>query len=113
MKQNFVMYLSISIVAVLVITSGVLIAVFHPDSSPSNNNVTVTTPPSKTCVTAGCSGQLCVDISKKDTPSTCEYRASYACYHSVGVCEVQSDGTCGWSPTYLLKTCIDKADKAL
>lgn len=58
------------------------------------------------CVTAGCSSQLCVDAQQGDMLSTCEWRASYACYQKHGTCEAQPDGTCGWTPGEDLKQCL-------
>jgi len=61
------------------------------------------------CVVGGCSGQLCTH--KKDGPaiSTCEWKQAYSCYQKAGVCEVQANGTCGWSQTRALDLCLTEA----
>ncbi len=57
------------------------------------------------CVVGGCSGQLCVDESQGDMPTTCEYREVYACYQTA-TCARQATGQCGWTETAELKACI-------
>lgn len=68
-----------------------------------------TTPDTTTtkCVVGGCSGQLCV-AEGDDTMSTCEYAPFYACYKTA-TCETQSDGTCGWTQTAALTSCLENA----
>jgi hypothetical protein len=63
-------------------------------------------PPPLACRTAGCSGQLCVDADSPPIFTTCEWRAEYACYQTEGVCEPQPDGSCGWTPTPALMSCL-------
>lgn len=63
------------------------------------------------CVTAGCSGQLCVDASLGDVMSTCEWTAAYGCYGKHGTCEAQADGKCGWTPTQTLEQCLANPEK--
>ncbi len=60
------------------------------------------------CVTGGCSGQLCVDASQQPPITTCEERPEYACYDTA-TCEVQRDGTCGWTSTPELTRCLAEA----
>ncbi len=63
-------------------------------------------PPKVACAPAGCSSQLCVDADKAaETVSTCEFRAEYACYRTAR-CEQQANGTCGWTQTTELTTCL-------
>ncbi len=59
----------------------------------------------KTCVVAGCSGQLCVDSKSQDIATTCQWHASYACFHSA-TCELQASGDCGWTQTPQLQQCL-------
>jgi hypothetical protein len=54
------------------------------------------------CKRTGCSGQLCSD---EDIATTCEYRPEYACYRDA-TCEPQGDGSCGWTPSEELTTCL-------
>ena len=55
------------------------------------------------CITTGCLGQICGD---QQMASTCEYKPEYACYKSVGTCEVQPGGKCGWTPSAELSACL-------
>jgi hypothetical protein len=55
------------------------------------------------CITTGCSGQICSD---QDMMSTCEWKAEYACYKSLGTCELQASGKCGWTSTPELSACL-------
>ncbi len=74
-------------------------------------SVTPTTPPSEEtgsndCVPAGCSGIICADADEAaNIVSTCEYRADYACY-TTAKCERQKTGTCGWTQTAELASCL-------
>ncbi|MBI3073229.1 MAG: hypothetical protein HYY84_14035 [Deltaproteobacteria bacterium] len=54
------------------------------------------------CVKTGCSGQICAD---QPMFSTCEWRPEYACYRNA-TCERQTDGTCGWTNTPGLRSCL-------
>lgn len=56
------------------------------------------------CVTAGCSGQLCVDADSAGIITTCEFRPEYACFAS-STCERQADGVCGWTETAAYLEC--------
>jgi outer membrane murein-binding lipoprotein Lpp len=62
-------------------------------------------PPADECRVGGCSRQVCAD---HDVVTTCEWRDEYACYRHA-VCERQSDGTCGWTPSDELKACVEAA----
>lgn len=55
------------------------------------------------CFVGGCSGQVCSESA--DVMSTCEWREEYACYR-VAVCERQNTGTCGWTETPELTSCL-------
>jgi len=60
------------------------------------------------CVRAGCSGQLCISETEAEAGggvSTCEYRDEYACYQAA-TCEVQSNGTCGFTDSPDLESCL-------
>lgn len=60
------------------------------------------------CRIGGCSGEICDDASAPDKASICLYREDYACYGSVGRCEKQASGHCGWTQTSELTSCIGK-----
>ncbi len=57
------------------------------------------------CAVGGCSSQLCVDASRGDVASTCEYSEVYACYQTAR-CEKQTSGQCGWTQTTELSQCV-------
>ncbi len=59
------------------------------------------------CVTSGCSNELCVEKSNGGRATICLYRDEYACYKNA-TCERQSDGKCGWTQTKELKSCLSK-----
>lgn len=56
------------------------------------------------CYVGGCSSQLCTDYP--GAISTCEARPEYACYRNAA-CELQADGSCGWTDTPELQQCLD------
>lgn len=62
------------------------------------------------CVSAGCSGELCVNIADPNAPrvSTCIYRPKFACFMEAQ-CEVQSNGECGWTVSPELTACLEDA----
>lgn len=55
------------------------------------------------CRPTGCSGQIC---SNGEVVTTCEWLPEYACIKRQ-VCETQSDGSCGWTPTDESKICFE------
>ncbi len=58
------------------------------------------------CVPAGCSGQVCAELSEaSNIVTTCEYRAEYACY-ALTKCERQASGLCGWTQTSEFTSCL-------
>lgn len=59
----------------------------------------------KACVVSGCSGQIC---GEKEMMSTCEFKEVYACYKTAR-CERQTTGTCGWTETEELRSCLNSA----
>ncbi len=62
------------------------------------------TPVAGDCVKSGCSGTMCVEPGK-EMVTTCEFKAEYACYRDA-TCERQSNGTCGWTQTPALTSCL-------
>lgn len=62
-----------------------------------------------TCITGGCSNQLCISADSEPLASTCEWREEYACYQEYGTCELQSDASCGWTPSPELAACLEGA----
>ena len=56
------------------------------------------------CVKTGCSGHVCAE-AESDMMTTCEMRPEYACYQSA-TCERQADGSCGWTQTEELTSCL-------
>jgi len=63
-----------------------------------------------TCVTAGCSGQLCISAEQAQNglSTTCVFKEEYACYQQAN-CVLLSSGTCGWQPTQELTQCLAEA----
>lgn len=57
------------------------------------------------CITAGCSGQLCVEAQADPLATTCEWREEYACYRQA-TCERQQNGACGWTMDEQLTSCL-------
>jgi eight-cysteine-cluster-containing protein len=60
----------------------------------------------KTCRIGGCSGQLCTNAPQENIFSTCEWRDEYTCYPKHGLCEIQPDGECGWTPNPAMEACF-------
>lgn len=67
----------------------------------SNQTATVGTG----CKIGGCSSEICQNETDEDIASICIYKESYACYKTAR-CEKQVGGSCGWSQTQELKTCL-------
>lgn len=63
-------------------------------------------PEPEPCVVGGCSGTLCAEPGD-ETNTTCEWSPAYACYGSVGICERDAQGACGWRPTPELEACLE------
>lgn len=82
----------------------IIITLFAPQALASG------APPQR-CVVGGCSSQLCVDASQGEVMSTCEWTAAYGCYTKHSTCEVQPNGTCGWTPTTALEQCLAKPEQ--
>jgi len=72
-----------------------------PPAEPVN---TGSDQPASDCVKSGCSGTVCVEPGK-EVVTTCEYKAEYGCYRDA-TCERQGDGTCGWTQTPELTSCL-------
>ncbi|MBI5645262.1 hypothetical protein HY970_04185 [Candidatus Kaiserbacteria bacterium] len=71
----------------------------QPGRMPTNNV-------GEGCALAGCSSIVCASAEDASTIiTTCEYRAEYACYKTAR-CEKQANGTCGWTQTNELKSCL-------
>lgn len=58
------------------------------------------------CIVGGCSGQLCSEATADPLMSTCEFRASYACYGKHSSCQRQPNGECGWTANAALSDCL-------
>lgn len=93
-------------IALLLVSLSFLPTAFAMGDQPDTTEST----PMAACAVGGCSGQLCGEASAEPMVSTCEWRASYACYGKHSTCERQADGACGWSPTPALQACLATAD---
>jgi len=60
--------------------------------------------PLDACFIGGCSAHICSEQASIVT--TCEWRPEYACFQTVGICERQESGSCGWTPTPELTDCL-------
>jgi hypothetical protein len=58
--------------------------------------------PPKQCYIGGCNSEICAD---EPMMGICIYNPQAACYRSA-VCEVQGDGSCGWTKTPELDMCL-------
>lgn len=59
------------------------------------------------CVTAGCSGTLCVEKGREnDIMTTCEWRDEYDCYQ-FAECEKQTGGQCAWTKNEAFFSCYE------
>jgi hypothetical protein len=56
------------------------------------------------CAIGGCGGELCGEEAD-ELVSTCVFRPSDVCYQTA-VCKRQVDGTCGWTQTDELTSCL-------
>lgn len=78
-----------------------------PEGDVFTETVAPVTPPAAVatggCYIGGCSSQICSD--QPDAVSTCEYRTEYSCYQT-GRCERQASGSCGWTQTADLRSCL-------
>ena len=85
-------------------TSLLLLLSFSPLLGPCEGEPTDVPPPTpdSACVVTGCSGQIC---ASEPMASTCEWTCEYGCYQ-LAVCEVQSAGMCGWTPTAEFEQCV-------
>ncbi|MCX7099815.1 MAG: hypothetical protein NTV43_18125 [Methylococcales bacterium] len=101
------------------LTTGLIVAGKHkPVTGPGGKSQTLVasqfylpfSKDAKQCHAGGCSGELCGEKAD-ELISFCEYLPEFACY-ATAVCEQQSDGNCGWTPSKTLSTCIDKARKS-
>jgi cysteine-rich repeat protein len=61
-----------------------------------------TASPNTPCIITGCSSQVCAD---RPVMTTCEFRCEYACVR-LTTCEVQANGTCGWTKNAAFEACI-------
>jgi hypothetical protein len=57
---------------------------------------------SGSCLISGCSDELCGD---QLLFSSCIWHDEYACFHDA-TCDRQRDGTCGWTATRELTSCL-------
>ena len=62
------------------------------------------------CMRAGCSGELCVSVDSEELVTPCQWQPHFACYKTAK-CELQQDGSCGWTETDELRECIENAQR--
>jgi eight-cysteine-cluster-containing protein len=59
----------------------------------------------KECVTAGCSGELCVPYNKRYMVTPCIWKCNYSCLKKYGDCGLVN-GKCKWKASTKLDQCI-------
>jgi eight-cysteine-cluster-containing protein len=57
------------------------------------------------CVKAGCSDQLCIEKTKDNPITTCEWEEKYKCY-KLAICEKQKNGKCGFTQNSEFQQCL-------
>lgn len=58
------------------------------------------------CIRTGCSSQLCVHVSARDTVTTCEFTRAYAC-RAEDACGCVA-GTCAWADNPAYVACLGR-----
>lgn len=115
MGNQFRIIMLLGVVELIILTMIAFYFLRSGDRTPDSQDAALDPPIESRegrCVRGGCSGQLCLDADRaKDIVTTCEYREEYGCYR-VASCEVQSDGTCGFTETPELADCLDRTRTA-
>ncbi len=62
------------------------------------------------CVISGCNGEVCQGKEEEPTMTICLYNPEYDCYKKA-ICEVQEDGSCGWTETEEYQECINNLSR--
>jgi hypothetical protein len=87
------------------------LSVTQPNANASTSTQKENTLPgvvSDGCVRSGCSGQFCVPKEYDHTAFTiCDWQPWYGCFIDA-TCERQFDGSCGWTETETLRTCLEQ-----
>lgn len=96
-------FLFVFFLTVLLAVATVVVLSNPPAPSPNS-------PAGSGCRVGGCSNELCLDSGSEDVASPCIYKEEWACYKSA-LCEVQSNGRCGWTQTVELRDCITSINK--
>ena len=59
------------------------------------------------CVASGCNGEICQNKDSESMASICLWKEKFVCYKTAK-CEVQKDGTCGWTMDQSLTNCLSR-----
>jgi len=59
------------------------------------------------CVVNGCNGEICQNKNDEPVSSICLWKEKFVCYKTAK-CEVQKDGTCGWTMDQNLTSCLSQ-----
>jgi len=62
------------------------------------------------CVVSGCNGEICQGKDEEPVLTPCLYKPEYDCYKKA-ICEIQKDGSCGWTKTKEYQECINNLSK--
>ena len=107
MKKKIVL-LAVGFLAVLVY---LIFLISDKKSTADHKENFVETEVGKSCVRAGCSGELCVEATAaNDLMTTCEFKPEYACYQEA-TCTFLEDGSCGFLQTPQLLECLENASQ--
>ncbi len=62
------------------------------------------------CIIAGCNREKCVEENNTASPSMspCVFKEEHSCYVTLGLCEADENGKCGWKLTEDLKSCLEQ-----
>lgn len=61
------------------------------------------------CKVGGCGNELCGEPDE-DLLSDCDLEPTSVCYETVGSCERDAQGACGWAQTQALLDCLDEVE---
>jgi eight-cysteine-cluster-containing protein len=63
--------------------------------------------PSNQCIVSGCNGEICQNKNDEPMASICLWSEKFTCYKTAK-CEIQKDGSCGWTMDKDLSSCLSK-----
>jgi hypothetical protein len=76
----------------------------EPEAPPVASEPSQGPAPGGACEPQGCGNTVCAEAGA-GIVTTCEWKAEYECYKTA-TCERQADGTCGWTQSPALTSCL-------